>query len=315
MQLVLAHHYWKDGKNATWYPQRFPFADLESAIKDDYVRLQAERPKWQVYGKTCVFFHYRPEKDIFGRDCVGISFAFFPNCKSPETAASVILPKLSQCRQDQLTMDISLSWDNTLSNHAKPTLSGNNARILIFGALGLLAVFAFVIYFLSASGKDQSAGKNIQTPGTEASPGQKSANLPLDKSGKDRSGKDQAVQEQASIMPIDPAKKESLSVAEANTGLGKKGDPGKQVTSSARARICDFPDLAGKLVKCPRVYVQEYCENGSTMISFDDWRKGNQECETWNKGDAKSLVNYHRRSNSPTREEVELVREVFPNIR
>lgn len=93
MRIPVCHHYWKDGQDAAWVPSAFPVPQIEEAVKNDYVILQKERPKWRKYGGFWAIFDYRPEKDVFGRDIVPISFAFLPD--APE--AEKLLPQIRSC--------------------------------------------------------------------------------------------------------------------------------------------------------------------------------------------------------------------------
>lgn len=79
MRIPVCHHYWQDGQDARWQPAAFPVPEIEAAIKSDYLELQAKRPQWRKYGAFWAIFDYRPEKDVFGRPIVPISFAFLPD--------------------------------------------------------------------------------------------------------------------------------------------------------------------------------------------------------------------------------------------
>ena len=145
MLLKVAHHFWQNNENATWSPSEFPVPEIEAEIKKQYERLQTERPSWKTFGTVCVFFDYRPGKDIYGRTIVPISFAFLRNCRNPSRSAAAVLPVLAKAPRTATEIHVDLPWEKTL-------LSARWGRaVLIPGLLLLLVAGVLFTMFMSNS--------------------------------------------------------------------------------------------------------------------------------------------------------------------
>lgn len=138
MRIPVCHHYWKDGQNAAWTPVAFPVPQIEEAVKNDYVILQKERPKWRKYGAYWVIFDYRPETDVFGRAIVPISFAFLPYNPEAEKLLPQVRARLKATPRERSYLDSPNS-----SPDAKKRLVRTAAGFLILAALLALAPFFF----------------------------------------------------------------------------------------------------------------------------------------------------------------------------
>lgn len=158
MRVPVCHHFWKDGQDATWQPASFPVPQIEEAVKNDYVILQKERPKWRKYGGFWVVFDYRPETDVFGRDIVPISFAFLPD--SPE--AEKLLPPI-RARLKATPRESAFLVTPRESPVVKKKLLPAVAVLIVLGALCALALFFFHSPKEGEPG-EMIAGKAEKTP-------------------------------------------------------------------------------------------------------------------------------------------------------
>lgn len=165
MRLKVAHHFWQNNENATWSPSAFPLPEIEVEIKHQYERLQTERPQWKTFGNVCVFFDYRPGKDIFGRTIVPISFAFLSNCKNPSRSAAAILPVLAQTPHSVTEVEVDLPWEKTLLRSRSALL--HRLPMLLLPILLLLAGLLWMAL--------PSAPEDTQTPVPETAPHKKTA--------------------------------------------------------------------------------------------------------------------------------------------
>lgn len=137
MQMLVAHHFWKDGKNATWNPTRFPVPEIERAVKEDYEKLAAERPPFRTYGAWTVFFVYTPKHDYAGRTIVEISFAFAKQLRRPDRYAPQICALLDGLARTEATLEIRLTEEQApqLSKKSTTFPVGKVACVVVAGVL------------------------------------------------------------------------------------------------------------------------------------------------------------------------------------
>ena len=274
MRLKVAHHFWQNNENATWYPSAFPFPEIEAEVKHQYERLQTERPQWKTFGNICVFFDYRPGKDIFGRTIVPISFAFLRNCKNPSRSAAAILPVLARTPHAVTEVEVDLPWEKKLlqSRSARP----RRLKLILVPVL-LLSAGLLWMELPSAPEGAQAPVAEVPAPETAA---------PHEKTATDT----------PQVLP---------SPQEPPAAAGPRAAAPRQPES-----LCTRNDLMEALYLCPSVYVRQQCQSDGPIIAFDTWLKktADTRCDTWKRSDFKQYV----KKNKPlSKHEKRLIDEFF----
>ncbi len=240
MRIPICHQFWENGENARWLPQVFPVEKLESQIKADYQSLATARPAARKYGEYTVFFDYRPAKDIFGRNIVPISFAFYKNFPDDPALARHIHKALANAPNSQIWLDLPCA-----ARAAKQGRSGKKAYAKLI-ILTLAVILAFgIILKLSGSRNPAPAEKILPAPAASLPA---AANIP-------------ATQNSPLHKPA-PPQIQSAQI------LPARKPP---------ADICQTPELWQSLLKCPRAFVEKRCR-GETSADFRAFRQNDVAC-------------------------------------
>lgn len=246
MEIRLAHHYWKNGANATWNPVQFPFPEIEGEIKKDYVKLETDRPKWRKYKNITVIFDYRPGKDVYGRPIMPISFAFVPDCSNPELCYDLVYGKLARASVDELGTQVDIPQRYTHKKKKK-------------FALALVCIFC-VSFLISFSFNGEKVHHIVKDDAENA--------MPIE-------GTEVKVRENTESPIRDELSQEQLS----ETKDSETGEIGSVQAKTVEAPpLCTNIELAFILRPCPRKYFKAYCEqNLKKGESFAKWLAANPQ--------------------------------------
>lgn len=246
MRIPICHQFWENGENARWMPQVFPVEKLEWQIKADYQALATRRPASKQYGEYTVFFDYRPAKDIFGRNIVPISFAFYKNFPNDSALARQIHTALANAPNSQTWLD--------LPDAAQPARPGKRGKkpypktiILILAAILALGIFL------------KSCGSKNPPPAETAMPAH-----------------DASVPPTAGIPANIPAAQNAPQHRHPQSPtptLPAPIPPNRQPLDD----ICKSPELWQGLLKCPRAFVEKSCR-GETSADFRAFRQNDAAC-------------------------------------
>lgn len=250
MRILLAHHWWEGGRNATWNPARFPVPDIEGAIKAAYDRLQMERPEHERFGGHAVFMCYHPATDYAGRDCVGISFAFVPDAGGRlkdagllERCRGIILPRLEAAPRTVTELEVPLPLPDASAR--KP---GSPARWAAAAVAAALLIAGGVT--LSSKGKGGNPapdGADAPPPSVAAAPAPPAAEMPAE-----------------TKAPTTPAPTPPAA-------------PKLEAEDPVKAMCERLPDLKDGLRPCARRFAGRRC-GGGVSISFPEWLKQDEDC-------------------------------------
>lgn len=278
MEIRLAHHYWKNKENSVWNPARFPYPEIEQAVKQSYVMLEDERPKWRRYGDITVFFDYRPSQDVFGRNIVPITFAFVPGCIEPDVCWKLLAKKLASAPESILELDVDFP-DGAVSETRKK---------LPWRILGICAAIGIGIAIWCLTGINKVKQAEIadaeQGSATPSMPKQIDVvKMPAEKADVE------TVEKPNSGMRGDAASPEKIPQASANPGgtSEKKGEIVNQETDTslsadsplkqqneARAWICAHTTglFSGRNSDCAIQFVRMVCDRQMQAgRNFEKW--------------------------------------------
>lgn len=240
MRIPICHQFWENGENARWLPQVFPVEKLESQIKADYQALAAARPASKKYGEYTVFLDYRPAKDIFGRNIVPISFAFYKNFPDNPALARHIHKTLANAPNSQTWLDLP-----DIAGPAKPRKSGKKryARLIILILAVILA--CGIIFKLSGSKNLAPAEQPVPAPAASLT------DTPIIPPAQNAPQHKPAPPQIQSAQTL-PARKPPVD-------------------------ICQTPELWQSLLKCPRAFVEKRCR-GDISADFRAFRQNDAAC-------------------------------------
>lgn len=244
MKIDLCHHYWKNRANAQWFPEHFPCPQIEHAVKREYPLLISERPRWKTWDGITVFFDYQPDKDIYGREIVPVSFAFLPGCVNPEACWQRVSPALAKAPRTSTSIDVDIpaGFLHTKQVKRKKTLLG-------FAVLACLCASLF--WFWPTRESTITKGSEVAPPTIEQA---------------------REIQGHSSTM---------LGRGGAKSHVGGNTPSSKATLAQAppiihRENLHDIcgQDWKDKLVLCPRLYIKQLCNPNSQepFLSFENWR-------------------------------------------
>ncbi|MDR2140187.1 MAG: hypothetical protein LBR11_00060 [Deltaproteobacteria bacterium] len=265
MIINIAHHYWVDFKTATWVPAQLKDSFVHNELKNQYQYLEIQRPDWIFIDKICVFLVYFNEKDIFGRPITSISFGFLKNCVDPDRSARVIRPALLNCSRSTTQIDLNLPWENTLKTQIKYF---KNILLLFF------TVFIFVILYKSLYKPINNINRSSNSAYHEQINHDRINNFNNYENNQSNNNEDKLVTD------IKENNKEKID------------------------HIC-FKIDPNLLFPCPRKYFNLFCDSNIKYIEpFNDWRKEEKECNTYNRLSSDKNQSYLRDNNSINKTEL-----------
>ena len=302
-KILLAHHYWKDGKNATWFPIKFPIQEIEVDLKSKYDYLQAEKPPYLTLENVTVFLAYHPSKDIFGRDIVPISFAFVKNCRNPEVVAKIILPQLQKSSVDQaeLNVNIPIGTTNPLANFLSPK------KLCLVAALVLILFICATLISKNPDDKQITQQNSTELTDNKRNSSAQKTNNPTVLANNN------VIRNEEKKALDDQLKQKSVSNAVNNT----KNDvndvnnlPNEQNNNeiSRIEKVCSDQSLQENFFGCPQHYLkEEFCpkfkankksyQNQSEAYNlFIKFAKDNPRCEQWRKSDHNEPKSFYKQS-------------------
>ncbi len=284
MRISVAHHFWQNNENATWCPTVFPAPEIESAVKSQYERLQTERPEWRKFGDYCVFFDYRPGKDVFGRIIVPISFAFLRYCRNPARSAAAIRPILAETPNEATEIDVDLPWEEGAGRLWKQTPFSVKATLMTVAALSV-AVILFMLF--------RPAEVPAPLPPVERDLAEPDAPKPAPPAEEDTPGSESA-----------PAVQETQETA-----------PPQEVPIPQGPELCSRDDIIESLFVCPAIYVRAQCGEGAPALKFDAWleKTTDSHCDMWKRGGQRK---YRKPDHAPlSKRDRRLLEDFFKNKR
>jgi hypothetical protein len=278
MRVAIIHHFWRNNEKATWVPDIFPVPEIEAAVKRQYTRLANDRPPWETFGEYCVFFAYKPSKDVFGRDTMPISFAFIKHCHDPERCAGIIGPLLQKTEPPADFLEVHLPWEEISQPMPFPK---PKPAILKRPVIGLLLTLILVLATILVYKRDSN-----YRPGEIGDNTLNSLEIVLEPA--------------VSALPFQPDEEPPVTALPLEVPKLASPDPD-----------CLPDDLAADLYPCPKEYANQRCQwqGPGTFDSFKKWVESKTRHESCSRG--YGLTKYHKNDAQLTKEQSNELQKFF----